>query len=264
LSEVKKDTNDFRKIIKQFMPLTINRLELQNGSIHYADKSATPAVDVSFKQVYLLAKNLNNSYDSAKQLPASITAHAKAYEGTFHLDMKLDPLAKDVTFDLNAELKNTNLVLLNDMLNAYGHFDVNRGNFGLYTELAAKEGKFKGYVKPVIRDLDVVGREDKKDPFFHKIWESIVGGAGVIFRNQKKDQVATKVALEGTFKDPSTNTWDAVWEVLRNAFIQALLPSVDNQINIASIDQDKKDEKKNIFQKIFSSDKKQKKKDRKK
>jgi hypothetical protein len=263
ISDIKKDTNDFRKILKEFMPLTINRFEIKNGSVHYVDKSSKPVVDVSLKNVHALAKNLNNSFDSSKVLPSSLTATADAYEGTLTLNMRLDPLAKQPAFDLNAEVKNTNLVLLNNFLQAYGGFDVNRGNFGLYTEMAAKEGRFKGYVKPVIKDLDVVGKEDRKDNIFHKIWETVVGAAGIIFRNQRKEQIATKIPLEGRFESPKTNTLEAVWVVLRNAFIQALVPSVDNQIDITSVNKPEEKDEKNLIQKIFSAGKKDDKKKKK-
>jgi hypothetical protein len=256
LSDVKKDTSDFRKILKSFMPLKVNRFEIFNGSIHYVDRTSKPVVDVSLKKMHVLATNLKNSYDSSMLLPASITADAKAYGGDISLNMRLNALAEQATFDLNAEVKHTNLVLLNDFLQAYADFDVNKGEFGLYTELAAKNGKFKGYVKPLIKDLDVVGKEDRKDTFLRKLWESLVGGVGVIFRNQKKDQIATKVPLEGSFKNPKTDVTDAIWEVLRNAFIQALLPSVDNQINISSVDKDDKKDDRNIFQKILGTGKK--------
>ncbi|HLA54412.1 MAG TPA: DUF748 domain-containing protein [Flavitalea sp.] len=255
LGDVKKDTNDFRQVLDKFMPLNINRFEIRNGRLRYDDHGSKPKVDLTMKEIYVLAKNLKNSYDSTQLLPASVTASARAYEGTLDLNMRLNPLAKVPVFDLNAELKNTNLVLLNDFMQAYGNFDVNKGRFGLYTELAAKDGKFEGYVKPVIKDLDVRGKEDKKDSFFHKIWESLVGAVGVVFRNQKKDQIATRVRLEGSFKDPKTNTIDAIWEVLRNAFIQALVPSVDNQINIASLDKDEKKDDRNLIQRIFNGNK---------
>jgi hypothetical protein len=260
LGDIKKDTNDFRKIVKNLMPLKINRFEINEGSLHYIDKSSKPPVDLSMKQIHVLATNLNNSFDSSKQLPSTVYARATAYDGTVTMNMKLDALARSPTFDLNAEIKNVNLVKLNDFMKAYGNFDVNKGNFGLFAELAAKENKFKGYVKPVIKDLDVVGKEDKKDNFFHKLWESAVGAVGVIFRNQKKDQIATKLPLEGSFNNPQTNTWEAVWEVLRNAFIQALVPSVDNQISLASVDKNVKVEKKSLLQRIFSPGKKDNKK----
>lgn len=254
LDQVKKDTSDFREILDEFMPLNINKFEIRNGRLVYLDKTSTPNVDVAMKEIYVLAKNLRNSYDSAKLLPASVIASGKAYEGSMHLKMKLNPLAKSPTFDVNAEIRNTNLVLLNDFLKAYGNFDVNKGRFGLYTELAAKDGKFEGYVKPIIKDLDVRGKEDRKDSFFQKIWESVVGTVGDIFKNRKRDQVATKLNLEGSFKDPKTNTIDAIWQVLRNAFIQALVPSVDNQISIGSIDEDEKKVDRNLIQRIFKAD----------
>jgi len=256
LSDVKKDTTDFRKLLKDFMPLKVNRFEVFDGDLHYADNTSKPKVDVALKQTHILALNLSNVTDDKVALPSTIIANASVYEGTLTFDMKLNALNEHPTFDLNAEIKNTNLVLLNDFLKAYGNFDVNKGIFGLYTEMAAKDGKFKGYVKPFIKDLDVVGPQDKHDNFFNKVYEQIVGAAGVIFKNQKKDQVATKVDIEGDFKNPKTNILDAVWEVLRNAFIQALIPSIDNEININSVNSAKPEDKKNILQKIFSSDKK--------
>lgn len=256
LTDVKKDTTDFRKLLKNFMPLKVNRFEVNDGTIRYADNTSTPKVDIALKQTHILALNLKSVIDDKVELPSTVTAQANAYEGTLSFNMKLNALADNATFDLNAEIKNTNLVLLNDFLKAYGNFDVHRGNFGLYTEMAAKDGKFKGYVKPIIKDLKVVGPEDRHDTFFNKVWEQIVGAAGVIFKNQKKDQVATKVNMEGSFKNPQTNTLDAIWEVLLNAFVQALLPEVDNTISINSVKTETPQDKRNLLQRIFSSGKK--------
>jgi len=255
LSDVNKDTTDFRKLLKDFMPLKVNRFEVFNGDLRYADNTSKPKVDVALKQTHILALNLSNATDVKVALPSTVTANASVYEGTLTFDMKLNALNEHPTFDLNADIKNTNLVLLNDFLKAYGNFDVNKGTFGLYAEMAAKDGKFKGYVKPFIKDLDVVGPQDKSDNFFNKVYEQIVGAAGVIFKNQKKDQVATKVDIEGDFKNPKINILDAVWEVLRNAFIQALIPSIDHEISLKSVDKVKPEDKKNLFQRIFKPEK---------
>jgi len=256
LSDVKKDTTDFRKLLKTFMPIKVNRFEVNNGTIHYVDNNSKPKVDISLNQAHIIALNLTNLINNKVELPSTINVQAIVYEGTLTINMRLDALDPNTKFDLNAELKNTNLVLLNDFFKAYGNFDVSQGSLGLYTEMATKDGKFKGYVKPIIKDLKVLSPEDSSDSFLHKIWESIVGAAGVIFRNQKENQVATKITIIGTFKNPKTKTLDAIWEVLRNAFVQALMSSVDNEINISSVNSKKPDDKKNFLQKIFSTDKK--------
>jgi hypothetical protein len=163
---------------------------------------------------------------------------------------------------MSAELNNTNLVKLNDFFLAYAKVDVNTGRFGLYTEVAAKDEEFRGYVKPVIKDLDVLGKEDRKDNLLQKLWEAIAGGAGKLFENKNKDQLATKVPIQGRLDNPKTNVWVAIVNVLQNAFIQAIQPAIDNEISIASVKEDKK-EKKTFFQKIFSKDDDKDKKDKK-
>lgn len=256
IGDLKKDLNYFQTLLDSIMPLKINRVEMTDGEIHYIDFTKSPKVDVSLKEIHLLASNLTNVIDKDVKLPSTINAEAVCYGGTLSYKMKLNALEEYPTFDINAELKNTKLVQLNDFLTSYAGFDVNKGSFGLYTEMAAKEGKFKGYVKPLIKDLDVVGKEDKRDKFFQKLKESLIGAVGVIFRNPKSDQVATKVSFEGDFSDPKSSRLDTIWELVRNAFIQALLPSVDNQININSPDQIKKKDKRTLLQKIFNSKKK--------
>ncbi len=261
ISDVKKDTNDFRKVLKDLMPLKVNRFEVNNGSIHYVDAGATPKVDISVEQAHVLAENLKNVEDNKTELPSPVTATGNVYGGTLSLNMKMDALAKKTRFDLNTEIKNANLVSLNDFLKAYGGFDVNKGTFGLYTEFAAKNGKYKGYVKPVIKDLDVVGPEDRKDKFFQKVWENIVGAAGEILNNPKKNQIATKIPIEGNLAGSNTDIIEMIWELLRNAFIQALMPSIDNQININSLNTSSGDHK-SLLQKIFGGGKDKDKKEK--
>jgi hypothetical protein len=263
--EVVKDSADFRKVLDKFMPLNINRCELLDGKIQYKDFGSTPKVDIAMTNVHLLAQNLRNSYDSSAVLPASIHATADVYEGKLRFDAKLNPLADSPTFDMSTELTNTDLVKLNDFFQAYAKVDVNKGRFGLYSEVAAKDNAFRGYVKPLIKDLDVLGKEDRKDNVLQKLWEAVAGGAGKLFSNKKKDQVATKVPFEGRLDDPKTNVWLAITSILQNAFIHALQPAIDNEININSVKEEPK-EKKTFLQKIFSGkdDKKDKKKDDKK
>ncbi len=258
---VRKDSSSFKDLKDDLMPLQINRVEINQGIIKYRDELSKPKVDIALTNAYALALNLRNSYDSTTLLPASLNATADIYEGTLSLNVKLNPLAKDPTFDLNAEIKNTNLVKLNEFFQAYAKIDVNKGNFGLYAEVAAKEGKFKGYVKPLIKDLDILGKEDRDDNILRKVWEGMAGFVGEVFQNQSKDQVATKIPFEGSLKNPDTDTWEAIVQILQNAFVSAIQPSIDQEINIHTVDVAKK-EKKTFLQKIFGKkdkDEKQKK-----
>jgi len=259
LAQVQKDTNDFRKILKTFMPLKINRFEIKNGELSYIDKTSQPKVDIKMEKTYIEASNLSSVQDTAL-LPSRVTARANVYEGVFRLEMKLDALAEAPLFDMNVKVEKTNLPALNDFFKAYAKFDVNKGEFNVYSEIAAKDGKFAGYVKPVIKNLDVVGPEDRDDKFLNKVWEQMVGLVGVIVKNRKQGQIATKIPISGEIGGANVGVITAVIELLRNAFIEALYPSIDQQISLESVE-GANAEKKGFFKRLFKNDNKDKGKD---
>ncbi len=262
ITEVAKDTAQFKQIKKELMPLKVNRLEVIDGSIHYTDSNIHPVLDVSLDHAHVLATNLRNTTDDQQKLPSALTAQADIYEGSLTLGMKLDALARQPTFDLTAEIRDANLAKLNNFFKAYGRFDVSKGTMGLYTEFAADKGKFVGYVKPLIKDLKVKGPEDKDDPLVQKVKEDIFHVAGRIFTNPNHHTLATKVPIEGEFTHPDIDNWEAVWEILKNAFIEALMPSVDNEININTVRKvDEEEEKPGLFKRLFGGRKDHKKKE---
>ncbi len=260
--DIKADTSDFRDLIKDLMPLKVNHFEINNGQIHYIDQNTNPLVDVSMKNINAIAENLTNVNDSTKLLPGKIRGTGDVYQGKFELNVNLDPLKKQPTFDLNARITNMNMVLLNNFFRAYGKFDVNKGNFGLYTEFAAKDGAFNGYVKPLIKDLEIVEFNKEEGNLGQILWETLIGTVAEIFTNHPKDQLATKLPIQGKFENPEADLWTAISYVLRNAFVNALKPSVDNTISIGNVKAEP--EKKTFLQKIFGGKKeKHKKKDKK-
>lgn len=249
--DVRADTADFAQLVDDLMPVTINRFDIHNGEIHYRDLEASPKLDIAMKNINVTATNLTNVTDSKELLPATLKATGEAYQGKFTLNMKFDGLAKVPTFDMNTEMKNLNLVLLNDMLREYGNFDVKKGTFSMYGEFAAKEGTFGGYVKPFLKDLDVVQWNKAEGDFKQILWETVVGSTAEVLQNQRKEHLATKIPINGTFDNAHLNKWHAISYVLRNAFLKALRPSLDNSISINKL---KDSDKKTILERVFGGD----------
>lgn len=252
LNDMEKDTNDFRQMLRTFTPFKVDFIEVYNGKIAYLDNTVKPVVDIQLDQTHLLAKNLSNVVDTSL-LPASIKATANAYGGTVAFNMRLDALANDPTFDMNLELKNAQLSKLNDFFKAYANLDVHKGTFGMYMEMAAKDKKYIGYIKPFIADLDVAGPEDRKDSFFNKLWESLAQVVGNLLENDKTDKIATKIPIMGEYGDHTVGTWYAIFAALRNGFVQAIYPALDNQVNLGTLKavDPKDDNKEGFFKRVF-------------
>jgi hypothetical protein len=176
---------------------------------------------------------LYNTRDLATDLPADFRAKGTTLGGgNIELHVKLDPLADEPRFDLELALQEVDLVELNELLEAYGKFNVKRGTFEVFAEIAGSGGNFDGYVKPFFENLDVFELEqDAKNPV-KLIWQAIVAGAVKIFKNHPEDQVATRIPVSGTFEQTDVAIWTTIVNVLRNAFVEAFRARVDESIDL--------------------------------
>src|SRR5690606_31466987 len=148
------------------------------------------------------------------------------------VNLAMAPLAETPTFDLDAELKTLDLTALNTFFRAYADVDVERGTFSVYTEIAAADGGFEGYVKPLTKDLKVLDLDSHEGGLLGTAWEALVAGVAQLLENPPAEQVGTKIPFRGTFSEPRTEIWSAVAYLLRNAFVRALQPGIENSIRL--------------------------------
>jgi hypothetical protein len=231
--------NDWRQTVKDLVPVKINRFSIVDGQVHYQDPTAKPPVDVAVDDLYVEATNLTNSEDLSETLVAKVEARGRPLDlGTFELRASLDPYAELPTFDLDASMKGVPLTRGNDFLEAYGKLDVESGTLDAYTELASKDGRFKGYVKPLLHDVKVVklDKDLKEGGPLQTALETVVGAAKGLLANDKTGNVATVVPIEGSFQDPSVNTWSTVGQALKNAFVEALFGGIEGTISMEDVD----------------------------
>jgi Domain of Unknown Function (DUF748) len=216
--------------VKDLFPLKLNRVRVHRGTVHYRDFHSSPKVDLELNDVEGVATNLTNRPTPDVELPAAV--HVTALPpggGSFLLDGKLAPLADDPTFSIDTTVERVALPALNDFLKAYANIDAEGGTFSAYAELAAKEGSFQGYVKPLLKDIQVA-KSRKDEGLERKLWESIVQLAAKVLENPEKERVATRIPLGGRFDQPQPDLWATIGGLLRNAFIQALMPGIDGSI----------------------------------
>lgn len=220
-------------VIKKLFPLDINRFEVRNGSVHYRDFHSHPRIDLEIDRIAMLATNLTNSHKLSRTLVANIHFTGRAFEESgLKIETKLDPSTERATFDMDFQMEPVPLTKLNDFTRAYGNFDFEKGTLSVAAELAASDGKLKGYVKPLFDDVSVVNfKEDSKNPL-QLAWEGVVGGVLRLFRNQPRDRLATKIPIEGHFDNPKAALLPAIGNVLKNEFIRAYQGDVENIINL--------------------------------
>lgn len=222
------DVDDWTKALTEIIPIDINHFEITNGKLAFVKLQANPNIDLQITNLDFYADNLRNAVNTSKTLPSPFKATGTSFgNGAIELKGNINLIKEIPDMDLTLSLKSSNATALNDLTNHYVGIDFEKGNFELYSEIAIADGYLKGYVKPMLANSKLIGKEDN---ILETIWEGFVGLFKFILKNQKTDTLALKVPLEGDLKNVEAAAWPTVFSIFENAWVEAFKGEVDNEI----------------------------------
>jgi hypothetical protein len=216
----------------QNKPETVIKIEhavIKNGEFGYVNETSKPSYRVFVSNMELHLDNISNQFTEGtgvlKLKGKFMGSGATLVSATFR------PETKSPDFDVNVKIEDTKLPTMNDLLRAYLDVDVTEGQFSLFCELGVKNGQVQGYIKPLFKDMKVYDpRQDKEKSLFHKLYEGMVGGIAKLLENKPRKEVATKTEVKGNLDNPKTDTWQALLNLIQNAFFKAILPGFEREI----------------------------------
>lgn len=228
------DKEDWTEALTDLVPVSINRLSVQNGKLGFVEVVPDPTIDLHIYDLTAEATNLQNVVDKNIKLPSSLTMSGRSVgNGDLSVEGKLNLLKLIPDMDISLALENADITAMNDLLEEYAKIDFERGTLNVYSEIAIADGYMKGYVKPLLSDSELVGPEDQ---FFEKIWEGFVGFFKFVLKNQKTDTVATKVPIEGDLNNSEVDVWVTVSNLIKNAWIEAFKSQTDGNIDFSDVE----------------------------
>ncbi|HSF43526.1 MAG TPA: DUF748 domain-containing protein, partial [Thermoanaerobaculia bacterium] len=217
------------------MPVKIDRFRLNDSVVGLVNRNADDPYRLFVSDADLTVTNISSGF---KKGPAVAKLTGKFMgSGTTRSSATFREDNNGPDFDLAVAIEGASLPSMNDLLRSYGKLDVVKGTFSVYSEVSIQNRRITGYVKPLIKDVDVYDSEqDKKKPVLKKIYEKIAGGLSHILENEPREEVATVVDLSGTLDDPDSSAWEVVVRLVSNAFVKAILPGFDREMEKARKD----------------------------
>ena len=197
-----------------------------NSEIGFVNKATDPAYRVFMADLEMDFDNLSNRLDEG----TGVVKIMGKFMGSGHTEAKgtFRPEHPKPDFDLNVKIVKTNVETFNNVLRAYGDLDTHRGTFAFFSQLAVKNDEIHGYVKPLLKDVEVYDPEQDKDkPATKKIYEAVVGGVLGLLENKPRNEAATVTDLSGPVENPRADTWQVLEKLVQNAFFKAILPGFE-------------------------------------
>lgn len=230
------DEENWNRTLEALFPFRFNTIEVIDGTVRFIAPGISTRDAITARNVDGEVTNLTNVVESGKETFADFRLTGQVLEGApARVAGSVDAFARQPTFDVNMEVKDVQLPQVNPWLREYIKADAEAGRFELYMELAAADGKFAGYAKPILEDVDLYrSGEPEKNPI-KRVWEGFLDFAANVLENKDADQVAARIPFTGTLKDPETNLFATIASVMRNAFVSAFARSLEGSITLRDV-----------------------------
>ena len=207
--------------------LRIDRLDVAGSTLGFTNRTDKP-YRVVVSDTNLTLENLSN-----RRIQGTAVVRLSGRfmgSGETRLEATVAPRAGGADMNLAARIERTDMTRMNDLVRAFGGFDVAAGELSVYSELQVKNGDVTGYVKPLFRDVQV-GADGAEEPktLGRRLYEGVVGAAAKILKNRPRREVATVVTISGRADQPEFSTWEVVGRLLQNAFFKAILPGFESE-----------------------------------
>lgn len=227
--------NDWTQVIKDLLPININRFRVVDGTINLTNVVSQPSTDLSMKNFQLEIANIRNVVQNDNKFPSPVraTGDLPGYGGTMTFDADMQLLKKMPDFNYNLKINDLQLTKLNALAMRYGNIDFEKGTLDLVSEMKMEDGKLQGYLKPLTHNMQIFEWNEGDNRTITKfVRELIAEGGNKILENKVKDQVATRIPLEGTVEEIKTSIWPVLIGVLRNGYVSALTDTFDNTLSV--------------------------------
>lgn len=225
--------------VRELFPFRFNRVEVTDGTIDFLAPGIDSEDALQLVEVGLSLTDLTNVAEDNVDAFSGLDFHGR-FMGTAPLEVRgqIDPNKDVPTFDLDFSLDQADITAVNPWMERFINVDAEAGRFSLYAEFAAAEGRFTGYVRPIIEDAEIYQAGEEAAGPLRRAWEVFVDFARNIFENQETDQVATQIPLDGEIDDPEADTLVAIVNVLRNAFVAAFSHAIERSVSLRDVDPD--------------------------
>jgi hypothetical protein len=204
--------------------LKARHLRVKDTTVGFVNDRAEPRYRVFLVDINAQMDHFSNRLTD-ETATARVTGHFMG-SGQIVLAATLRPETDGPDFDLSIQVERTEVRTMNDLLRAHDGLAVTSGHFSVYSDFHVKGGRVAGYVKPLIHDLKVSGAEQGRKGVGQKIKEKALNLLSRFRPNREPKDIPRVVPVEGPLENPRANTWEAIVSLVRNAFIDDIVPGL--------------------------------------
>lgn len=231
IAKMPKKKDEATTVRDKLFPVKIERVDLKDSKVTLDDYPSL-AEDKKL-ELSKIEGRLTNLTPAEKfplsffNLKATILGNS-VVKATGHLNT----LKKPMQWDVDGELQGFDLTGANKILKRKLPLTFTRGKLDLYAEAQSKDGNIEGYVKPFMKNIDVMRvQEDFKGPK-HWFIEIVTAVGNLVLRATDTKTVATRIPFTVDKSGVNVDSGEALDKAIEHGFQQQLSPGVEDKYEL--------------------------------
>lgn len=230
-SQAAASKKDAQNLGDTVFPVDVSRIDLRNSEITFADTPGLPEeLKLRVTQIDGRVTNVTATPDEPNSLMNLRGVFQDSATGNLvgEINQKSVPAEYLVAF----EAKEFDLTSLNAVLKRLVPMTLKQGKADIYAEVKGEEGNVYGYVKPFLKDVQMMG--DEADFSGLKQWglEAVAGVSNFVLKSGDDKTTATKFNFayeSGQFK---WSIGEVLGKAFQHGFGENLQPGLENQFKM--------------------------------
>ncbi|KYG63638.1 hypothetical protein AZI86_12465 [Bdellovibrio bacteriovorus] len=222
---------DAQELGNKVFPLRISRIDLRNSKATIEDVNGIPEelrlrltnIDGRVSNVTATEREPNSFINLRAVLQDSATAVIVG-----EVDQKQAPA--EYLFSL--EMKGLDLISLNPFLQRRVPLTFKKGQGDVYAEIKGENGNLYGYVKPFVKDVEMMGDEGDFKGIKHWSLEVATAFSNFILKSPRDKSVATKFNFSYEADQFNWNLGEVLGKAFSHGFGEGLQPGLDDQFHM--------------------------------
>ncbi len=214
---------DAKEAKDKLFPVEVVRLDIQNSILKMDNFPAFTGIEGRITNLLADKKNplsfLNLKATAFGHSVLKIAGHLKTLE---------EPIA----WSIDSELQGFDLTAANQFLKEKVPLTFTKGKLDVYAEAKSEEGVTEGYVKPFMKNVDIMKAEENLKGAKHWFIEVIAAVGNLVLRTSDKKSVATLIPFTMDKSGVHVDKGEALSKAIQHGFEQKLNPGIEDRLKL--------------------------------
>jgi hypothetical protein len=228
---LKQRAAEGKEVTNKLFPLRIERVAVRNTTLEFAEVAKLPP-ELRWV-ISSINGEISNLTPKSNQPFALLSLNGTVMDSAeLKLVGKADRLAQPLSWEVDAQLLNFSLARSNPLLLRLVPLNFATGTVDIYAEALDQNKQITGYVKPFLKNVQVMQKDQKFENFHHALNDYFAAILNLILRTPNKKIVAAKIPFAYKGAKFSVDKSTFLTTIIQNGFGGPLQPGIEDKFNL--------------------------------